>query len=364
MGSTLRFEVLSLYRSLLREAHKLPDPLVKFTYSTYIRDRFRKNARILDESLCYQKIKTARQKLRQLQAANNGDKTAVSRTLRFAYGVTGPTRHQNLLTYKRTGNPPSPGDTRPPAYPPALKALLASPLARTKSGLKSQSDEPAALSLALDKRGWLGKLPERRERNLWWNWWREEPTKTLVPAEIEVIESNLDVPATLSLESDKPTVGFTNRQDSRIWLLRRVEEYSRSHVTPKAPRRSAERSPQSQGQRPEAIITIPPQSRFMRRRYRELLSKMPLLSFKPTLSSQTPPTIASDSTPRQNSPHASPIPSGKFSVSISPSAATLGPHNRTTYSLMNQEDHQWIERARETKRSSSGKSGKSQPSKP
>ncbi|KDN41464.1 hypothetical protein RSAG8_07414, partial [Rhizoctonia solani AG-8 WAC10335] len=258
MGSTSRSQVLSLYRSLLREAHKLPDPLVKFTYSTYIRDRFRKNARISGESLRYQKIKTARQKLRQLQTANSGDKIAVARTLRFAYGVTGPVRHQNLLTYKRTGDPPSTTDTRPPPFPPALRALLASPLARTKPGLKTQPDEPAALSLALDKRGWLGKLPERRERNLWWNWWREEPTKTLVPTEIEVIEPNPDTPSTSSLGSTNPMDDFGDpspktstplrlRQlglpvvgTQTSGLIRRAEEYSRSQVIPKAPRRSAD----------------------------------------------------------------------------------------------------------------------------
>ncbi|KAJ1301582.1 hypothetical protein OPQ81_008830 [Rhizoctonia solani] len=277
MRSTLGSEALSLYRSLLREAHKLPDPLVKFTYSYYIRDRFRKNARISDESLRYRKIKTARQKLRQLQAANTGDKTAVARTLRFAYGVSGPIRRQNLLTYKRAGDPPSPTDTRPPPFPPALKALLASPLARTKPGLKSQTDEPAALSLALDKRGWLGKLPERRERNLWWNWWREEPTRTLVPTEIEVTELNPDVPSDSSSESaiptsssDSPTsdisttslrlrqLGLPVTKTQESGLIRRAEDYARSYTIPKAPRRSPERFPDGQDQGAEAIMTVPP----------------------------------------------------------------------------------------------------------
>ncbi|CAE7232136.1 unnamed protein product [Rhizoctonia solani] len=376
MKSTSGSQVLSLYRSLLRETHKLPDPLVKFTYSAYIRDRFRKNARIAEESLRYRKIKTAQKKLRQLQAANSGDKTAVARTLRFAYGVTGPVRHQNLLTYKRTGNSPSTTDTRPPPFPPALKSLLASPLARTKPGSKTQPDEPASLSLALDKRGWLGKLPERRERNLWWNWWREEPTKTLVPTEIKIIESSTDTPSAGSANPtdtsgdphSQPTTPLKLRQlglpvvgTQESGLIRRAEEYSKSHITPKAPRRSAERSSVSQDPRLEATTTFPPQSRFMRRRYRELLSKMPLLSFKPTSTSQIPPTPISDSTSCDQTSTTPPLaPSGKFSVSVSPLAATLGPRDRTSYSLMTQEDHQWIERARESKRSSKPKSGGSQ----
>ncbi|CAE6454087.1 unnamed protein product [Rhizoctonia solani] len=382
MGSTSRSQVLSLYRSLLREAHKLPDPLVKFTYSTYIRDRFRKNARISGESLLYQKVKTAKQKLRQLEAANSGDKTAVARALRFAYGVTGPVRHQNLLTYKRTGDSPGTADTRPPPFPPALKALLASPLARMKPGSKNQPDEPVALSLALDKRGWLGKLPERRERNLWWNWWREEPAKTLVPTEIEVIEPNLNTSSTSSLEStdlvensdDQSAKTSTplrlrqlglpivSTQDSG--LLRRAEEYSRSHVIPKDPRRYTKRTVGSPDQILEATMTVPPQSRFMRRRYRELLSKMPILSFKPTSSSQAPHIGISGSASHDQNPRlVSPVPPGKFSVSMSPHAATLGPRSRTTYSIMTQEDRQWIERAREFKQTSVPKSGESRLSK-
>ncbi|CAE6525851.1 unnamed protein product [Rhizoctonia solani] len=366
MRSISRSEVLVLYRSLLREAHKLPDPLVKFTFSTWIRDRFRKNART-DESLRYQKIKTARQKLRKLQAANSGDKTAVAWTLRLAYGVTGPVRHQSLLSYKRIGNLPSPGDTRPPPFPPALKALLASPLARTKFGLKNQPDEPVALSLALDKRGWLGKLPERRERNLWWNWWREEPTKTLMPAEIEVIEPSPDISTTPSLEFTTSLrlrqLGLPVAKTQESGLIRRAEEYSKSYTIPKAPRRSTEQPSEGQDQDPKTTMNLPPQSRFMRRRYRELLSKMPLLSFRPTSSSQVPPTIAPDSTlHNQNSPLPSSPPSGKFSVSVSPLAATPGPRSRTTYSLMTQEDRKWIERARESKRSIS-KPGGSQPPK-
>ncbi|CAE6412726.1 unnamed protein product [Rhizoctonia solani] len=373
MVLTPRSVVLALYRSLLREAHKLPDPLVKFTYSIYIRDRFRKNARISDEILRYKKIKTGTQKLRQLQAANNGDKTAVARTLRFAYGVSGPIYHQNLAAYKLTGNSPNPADTRPPPFPPALKALLSSPLARTKSGLKLQPDEPSALSLAIDKRGWLGKLPERRERNLWWNWWREEPTKTLVPTEI-VVEPSPGNVNTLSSDATGPENGSSTTSSKASLRLRqlglpvaktqesdlihRVEEYSRSYTLPKPPRRSTGRASDSQDQGLGAGMVVPPQSRFMRRRYRELLSKMPLLAFKPASSSGAPSVVTSDLQPQeQGTPSKPSVPPGKFSVSISPLATTLGPRNRTTYSLMPQEDRQWIERARESKRSLEPKLG-------
>ncbi|KAF8755871.1 hypothetical protein RHS01_04813 [Rhizoctonia solani] len=291
MGSP---DVLSLYRSLLREAHKLPDPLVKFTYSIYIRDRFRKNARVLDESLRYKKIKTARQKLRQLQAANNGDKTPWRgpSDLPMEFQANSP---QNLAMYKLTGNSPNPTDTRPPPFAPALKALLSSPLARTKPGTKVQPDEPLALSLALDRRGWLGKLPERRERNLWWNWWREEPTKTLVPTEIEVVEPSPDNASTLPSDKARATnnsgttssksslrlrqLGLPVAKTQEFDLIHRAEEYSQSYTVPKTPRRFTERIPDTQEPEVGTSLAVPPQSRFMRRRYRELLSKMPLLSF-------------------------------------------------------------------------------------
>jgi hypothetical protein len=284
-------------------------------------------------------------------------------------------------TYKRIGGPPNPNEPRPPPFPAALRALLASPLARKKASMKVQPDEPAALSLALDKRGWLGKLPERRERNLWWNWWREEPTKTLVPAEIEVIDEAMNSTVIPSLKSTDELGGpgagnnVAHGSDSRTLsaslhlrqlglpvartqetgLIRRAEVYARNRIVPNPPRRSVERitgSGERNHQEPETTpLAIPPQSRFVRRRYRDLLSKMPLLTFKPAPSLHTPTTHAPGTTNEYQQASPSPLPTtlGKFNVTISPIATTQGPRNRVTYSLMSQEDREWIERARHIK---------------
>ncbi|ELU39847.1 complex 1 domain-containing protein [Rhizoctonia solani AG-1 IA] len=373
MGSP---DVLSLYRSLLREAHKLPDPLVNLRRKPALQKNQNRQTSmdLITTRYCY--THSVKKKLRQLQAANNGDKTAVVRTLRFAYGVSGPIRQQNLCVL--TGNSPNPTDTRPPPFAPALKALLSSPLARTKPGTKVQPDEPLALSLALDRRGWLGKLPERRERNLWWNWWREEPTKTLVPTEIEVVEPSPDNASTLPSDKARATnnsgttsskaslrlrqLGLPVAKTQEFDLIHRAEEYSQSYTVPKTPRRFTERIPDTQEPEVGTSLAVPPQSRFMRRRYRELLSKMPLLSFNPAPSSRVPPTGSSDLRPQDRStPPVPPVSPGRFSVSISPLATTLGPRNRTTYSLMTQEDRQWIERVRETKGRAEPKSGVPRP---
>ncbi|QRW24630.1 complex 1 LYR-like protein [Rhizoctonia solani] len=303
----------------------------------------------------YRYTHSVKKKLRQLQAANNGDKTAVART------------PQICLWSFRANSPPELvcGMTNThltPPFAPALKALLSSPLARTKPGTKVQPDEPLALSLALDRRGWLGKLPERRERNLWWNWWREEPTKTLVPTEIEVVEPSPDNASTLPSDKARATnnsgttsskaslrlrqLGLPVAKTQEFDLIHRAEEYSQNTQEPEV----------------GTSLAVPPQSRFMRRRYRELLSKMPLLSFNSAPSSRVPPTGSSDLRPQgRSTPPVPPVSPGRFSVSISPLATTLGPRNRTTYSLMTQEDRQWIERARESKGRPEPKSGVPRP---
>lgn len=253
-----------------------------------------------------------------------------------------------------------------------------------KQNARVQPDEPAALSFALDRRGWLGKLPERRERNIWWNWWREEPTKALVATEIKVIEGaaneTVQLPPELVDGVGKPdgcTIEGSNSSTSlrlrqlglpvaktqQAGLIQRAEEYASYGIVPNAPRRSFERifdvNEQEMNKKSEPIRPIPPQSRFIRRRYRDLLSKMPLLTFKPTSPSGAPAVPPLETTTEdQQLPLPTPTMSGKFDVSISSLATIPGSRNRSTYSLMRQEDREWIERAQQAKGPASPKKPK------
>lgn len=242
-----------------------------------------------------------------------------------------------------------------------------------KYGSRPQPTKPISLPLALERRGWLGKLPERRERNIWWRWWREEPTKVFVPVEIEVsggstrdttsplpkqagdevasapndtkARPNRDQASTASLIQQ---LGLPLLKTQEFGLVRRAEQYAGNRNVPNAPKRSNERTqPTSTPESAQgiSISTTPPQPRSVRRRYRDLLSKLPILSFVPT--KDLPPQSTMDQRPA--SPVA--IVPGKFTVKLSPSAPVRGaPRNRATYSRMSKEDHEWILRSQEPAR--------------
>ncbi|KAF8604102.1 hypothetical protein BDV93DRAFT_121146 [Ceratobasidium sp. AG-I] len=381
MSPISKLDVLSLYRALLRESSKLPDPTIRIAFSHYIRNRFRRNIRITDEKLRDHKIKTAQTKLKHLQDANAGDRDAVTRTLRFAYGSTGPIRQHNLNTFTSDGRSHQTNkQTRPPLHSPPLHAILASQLARIKHGGRAQPNKPILLAVALERRGWLGKLPERRERNIWQRWWREEPTKVFAPVEIEVSGELVENVAPLLLEQAKeemspqttagahpgpgPTsiaaliqrLGLPMLKSQDFGLVRRAERYASIRHIPNAPKRSSGRTKPMV--RPELVQGIntpvaPPHLRPVRRRYLDLLSRLPILSFAPAkTSSLRSTTLAASLTPKDmQSASSVPTAPGKFIVKFSPLAPIRGaPRSRTTYSHMSKEDHEWILRSRELHR--------------
>lgn len=319
----------------------------------------------------------------------------MARTLRFAYGIVGPVRQNNLYVclflsqleklihvlcrdvLTSDGEPRQTHNlARPPPYSPPLHAVLSSQLTRIKHGTRVQPNKPTLLSLALERRGWLGKLPERREKNIWWRWWREEPTKVFAPVEIELNEGlaeNIVPPPSAQTGEEtlpqnntnaRPSLGPTSMataiqrlglpmlktQDSG--LVRRAEEYAASRRVPHAPRRSSERIKPTA--RPELTKRIgtppPPQPRSVRRSYLDLLSRLPILSFVSAKPSPSQPAVLTANPTSRDLQSASSVPTapGKFTVRLSPLAPIRGaPRSRVTYSRMSKEDHEWILRSQE-----------------
>ncbi|KAG8740538.1 hypothetical protein FRC10_004188 [Ceratobasidium sp. 414] len=374
MTTTPKSAVLALYRASLRESQKLSDPFVRCAFTSHIRNRFRKNTRITDEELRYKKIKAAKARLRHLHAANAGTKQGVTWAFRFAYGVSGPLRQQNLKAFKDLSGPHDQAkQARPPPFHPALYALLSAQQARIKPTSRTQQNGPVELSSLLEQRDWLGKLPERREKNLWWRWWRTETTKIQVPAEIEVIEDKAGAHPSLLTERtevssspgtpDTAGSGSTNSvaaakrhglpipKTQGVGLGYRVEQLINNRAMPKPPGRSPERAQETPPAVPAPAVSVAsPHNRFYRRRYRDVLSKMPFLSFKPAPVSSR----VANSTPEIQQPDVQATPNvipGKYSVRISPLAATRGnPRNRITYTVMSEEDRHWVQRAQEASR--------------
>jgi hypothetical protein len=209
---------------------------------------------------------------------------------------------------------------------------------------------------------------------MWWKWWRVEPSRIQVPAEIEVAgvttceNSNLPLEQTKKTSSPSGITAATGSWDSSSALVVRqlglpvlksqgaglnhhVEKLVNSYTLPNPPRRSPERTIKAPAQTTVASTpVIPPQNRSLRRRYQDVLSRMPFMSFKPAQASPAPPGPASE-IQQSSTPAWTAVAPGKYTVQISPIAASRGsPRNRTTYSIMSEEDRQWIQRAQEPRK--------------
>ncbi|KAG8777513.1 hypothetical protein FRC12_000336 [Ceratobasidium sp. 428] len=257
-----------------------------------------------------------------------------------------------------SGSTKGANQARPPPFHPALQALVSSRDARVKPTGRVQSNGPAELVSLLEQRDWLGKLPERREKNLWWKWWHEEISKIQVPTEIEVIEQtsspeplNVTGSGSTNLVATVKQYGLPILKTQGTGLNHRVERLVRSRATPNPPKRSSERIQETPTTNSTpAPLTVSQQNRFYRRRYRDILSRMPFLSFKPTLD---PPQKATSSISNLSAEQSDTVTTlnavpGKYSVRLSPLAATRGkPRNRATLSVMSEEDRQWVQQAQE-----------------
>ncbi|QRW12059.1 Complex 1 protein (LYR family) [Ceratobasidium sp. AG-Ba] len=362
MTPTSRSTVFALYRASLRESKKLFDPLARYVFANYIRNRFRRNTGIIDEAFRYQKMNIAKTRLRHLQEANAGNKFGVAWVLRFAYGVDGPIKRQNLKIFKESCGPYDQAkQARPPAFHPALHALLSHPQVRTKINSRAQPNGPVELAARVEERGWLGKLPERREKNMWWRWWHSEITKINIPSEVEVIEETTSTAAkdetkgiagsgTTNSVAAVKRYGVPLLKTQGLGLNRLVEQLVSNRAVPKAPKRSPRLQKSAS---PDPPLPKPPQNRFHRRRYRDMLVRMPSLFFKPTLDPVPVSPDASEHQQKVAKPNKIP---GKYIVRISPIAATRGsPRSRVAYSVMCEEDQQWIRRSQEATQKSDTK---------
>lgn len=293
-----------------------------------------------------------------LQEANAGKTPGIAWVLRFAYGIHGPTKRQNLKILKDLSGPYNQANqARPPPFHPALQTLLSNQQVRIKLSSRAQPNGPVELASRVEERGWLGKLPERREKNMWWKWWHSEIMKINVPVGIEVSEYEAGS-SNSAIQDEKKGIARSGSASSvaaakryglpilktqGLGLNHRVEQIINNRVVPKPPRRSPERLQQQETEEPPP--SAPPQTRYYRRRYRDLLVRMPSLSFKPTPGSISSPPNAPETQQNAAKPNAIP---GKYTVRISPLAATRGaPRNRVTYPIMRNEDREWVQRAQE-----------------
>ncbi|KAH9056919.1 hypothetical protein EDB87DRAFT_1135599 [Lactarius vividus] len=319
----------ALYRSLRKQARLLPhEYLRQFFYlrlSTYIRsalDAGRKDKQRLGT------FKRLRKELSTLKLANNGHRHAFDRVLDLAYGRKGPLRWSIMAPLLSDPTAPVPARiispverSRPPVYSPELAALLLSPYSRSSgralkpSHLHKPSTLPSRADPTSEDARLFGPLSKRREVNIRWRYFSYQWKRINPPIEISVKHQETQkTPSQVGFVPD----GIRGVGLQGAGLLEELKMLAGTVSTrPVAPRRidSAYRS-----QSPSVAVNRGPSpNRYLRRRYRELLGRIPILTHSHVPGN---PTTATASNGR---------PTGKYEVSLAVNALSRSVQHETAH---------------------------------
>nr|GAT47844.1 predicted protein [Mycena chlorophos] len=206
-----------------------------------------------DARIRHVKFKRLRKDVRRLEAANSKTITAFKHILDVAYGRKGKLKRElmePLLTDPNAALPvriiPTVESSRPPVYSPELRALLTSSASRPAAVLKSTAlDHPPTLPARADPKSedarLFGPLSKRREVNIRWRFFVKESRKVHPPLHVAV-DSGARI-------EDVHSAGIRSLP---MQSLRAFEDAERHASSPYVPR-------------------------WVRRRFRGLLDRLPVL---------------------------------------------------------------------------------------
>ncbi|KZS95761.1 hypothetical protein SISNIDRAFT_402160, partial [Sistotremastrum niveocremeum HHB9708] len=280
---------LALYRSFLREAGKLPHAYLTSTFRIWGQDYIRKNRN--EQGLLTKKLRRLQQERNRLESANQGNRKSFNRVLEIAYGQRGKLRHELLETILQTPGValppriiPAVEKSRPPVYSAALSALLTSSLSRHPRPLKpaaliTPTTLPARADRASEEARLLGPLSLRREVNIRWRFFTDQ--KTRVNPEPERKLGAASEPEKNSEDSIIPehlrSYGFAEGN-----IIAQLEALTGSaDARPPIPRRERASHSLPPSSSDSNLLTASMPTRWLRRRYRELLGRIPILTAKP-----------------------------------------------------------------------------------
>ncbi|THH19987.1 hypothetical protein EW146_g1282 [Bondarzewia mesenterica] len=322
--------VLSLYRSALRQVRLLPNNYLR----QFWRLKFSDDARTIlgtweSEEMRYHKIKRVRKEVKKLQRANAGEQEYLTHILDVAYGRKGPLKYailKPLLTDPTVPLPPriipSVERSRPPVFSRELTALITSDHARISgkalpsSYLTRPPNLPPRADPDSEEARLFGRYSKRLEvnkrRRFFANQWRTVKP----PLEITVKHVGDKRAASESSEVDAVThagVRGVGLQGAGIFQELKMLAGPVGR-TPPMPRRQRQLLQSLTG---APVHDPPPQpsapTRYLRRRYRELMGRIPILTYTPP--SKKPSTDSDDSQ------------RGKYTVSFDSNAIIT--HGRT-----------------------------------
>jgi len=284
--------VRSTYRALVRETQRLPHVYLSDFFRTRTTQYFRENilSGSISKRLLWRKVGKAKKELRKLQRANNGEKSALTHVIELAYGRKGKLHHElkkHYLTNPFNSPPPriipAVERSRPPSYSPELKVLLTSIHSRSKplssSALYTPPTLPQKADLSSEEARIFGPLSRRREVNIRWRYHTAQLARTYFPLELSKGESNGS-----EFQTELRPTGA-----EELELLREVETLARSpHNGVPLPRRQqinyAKKETKDQTNIGQVFYSSRP-ARFIRRRYAQLLSRIPIL--RPKINTKT-----------------------------------------------------------------------------
>ncbi|KAG6860245.1 hypothetical protein C0995_013738 [Termitomyces sp. Mi166 len=235
------------------------------------------------------KMKRVTQGLRRLEAANSGSTKAFEHILDLAYGRKGKLKWElmkPILSDPDAQIPPriilNSEKSRPPVYSPELKALLLSSDSRKTKALTAKSlDFPPALPPRVDPSSedarLLGPFSKRREVNIRWRYFTKEWKKVFPPLQVAVKDSTSECDRTSTEDLSRAGVRALGMQGRGIY--ENVQAVAGPLTVPR-PLTRKERL--SRGTEVDISVQSRHPSRWLRRRYQELLGRLPILAYTPT----------------------------------------------------------------------------------
>ncbi|KAG2369510.1 hypothetical protein BDR07DRAFT_664898 [Suillus spraguei] len=259
--------VASVYRSYIREIRRLPHAYLRRVFRLNAKDDCRAALLTKCDDRRTRKLKRVSKIIQQVRAANNGSHLAFNHILDLAYGRVGRLRWELMEPLLSDPNAPLPPpiirgkeSSRPPVYSQELTALLTSGLSRKKRPLvPGDLSFPPILPERANSNSSdaqiLGPFSKRREVNARWKYFKQEWKKVLPPLQISVSPSReIDDEGN---DSGTPTVVRKIGFDGTTVLEELVQ------LTTKPKNTSG--------------VFLP--RRWLRRRYQELLGRLPILTF-------------------------------------------------------------------------------------
>ncbi|KAG2122035.1 hypothetical protein BD769DRAFT_1476477 [Suillus cothurnatus] len=261
--------IASVYRNYIREIGRFPHVYLRRVFRLKAEDDCRAVLITKCDDRRTGKLKRVSKTIQQIRAANNGSHQAFNRILDLAYGRVGRLRWELMEPLLSDPNAPLPPpiipgkeSSRPPVYSQELTALLISGLSRRKRPLAPDDlSFPPILPQRADPNSSdaqiLGPFSKRREVNARWRYFGQEWKKVLPPLQISVSPSREvgGEGSDLGTSTAVRKIGF----DGTTVL----EELFQLTTKPKNASGSGTFLPR----------------RWLRRRYQELLGRLPILTF-------------------------------------------------------------------------------------